>query len=215
MRKLLAVLYLALGGLAAFAAKEFVAPEVHPAITYPAHEEHKNEGVTLAADPYDTQQKADIFSVRYSEHGLMPIRLIITNDTDQAVTLSDLKIQLITADRTRISPDNSDDLYRRLSKPQRNDQPTTSRLPLPRSQKVKGSLNQSTLDEIERAQFAAKAVEPHSTKAGFLFFDVEGISQPLAGARFYVTGLRNANGGDLMFFEIPLDQYLRAPRPKP
>jgi hypothetical protein len=199
----------------AFAAKEFVAPEVHPAQTYPAHEEHKNEGVTVAADPYDTPQKAEIFSIRYRDHDLLPIRLIITNDGGEPVTVSDLKVQLITGRNTKISPDSSDDLYRQLAKPQRNDQPTLSPFPLPRSKKVKGSLKKEALDEIQNAPFRAKAVEPHSTQAGFLFFDVEGVSQPLAGARLYVTGFRNANGGDLMFFEVPLDKYIEAQQSKP
>ena len=35
------------------------------------------------------------------------------------------------------------------------------------------------MDEIDRSQFAAKAVEPHSTACGFLFFDVSDISNPL------------------------------------
>jgi len=48
-------------------------------------------------------------------------------------------------------------------------------------------------------QFTAKAVEPHSTQSGFLFFEVSGISSPLAGARFYLTGLRDGKGGDLLF----------------
>jgi hypothetical protein len=52
-------------------------------------------------------------------------------------------------------------------------------------------------------------VEPHATQAGFLFFDVEGISEALAGAHLYLTGLRNSEGGELMFFDIPLDNYVR------
>ncbi len=55
----------------------------------------------------------------------------------------------------------------------------------------------------------AEAVEPHSTRAGFLFFDIANIQQPfLAGAHLYVTGVRDGNGQELMFFDIPLDKYL-------
>ena len=57
----------------------------------------------------------------------------------------------------------------------------------------------------------AKAVEPHSTQVGFLFFDVSGISVPLAGAHFYLTGVRDARGNELMYFEVPLEKYLSAP----
>ena len=56
----------------------------------------------------------------------------------------------------------------------------------------------------------ARAVEPHGTQAGFLFFDIEGVRQPLEGAHLYITGVRDANGTDLMFFDVPLEKYLSA-----
>ena len=68
-----------------------------------------------------------------------------------------------------------------------------------------------TREEIQNSMFSAKAVEPHSTQAGFLFFDVAGISTPLAGAHFYLTGVRNSKGTELMYFEIALEKYLSAP----
>ena len=66
-------------------------------------------------------------------------------------------------------------------------------------------------DEIQNAQFAAKAVEPHSTQAGFLFFDIRDISDPLAGAELDITKVHNSQGGELMFFEIPFDAYFHPP----
>ena len=62
------LLALALATLA-FAAKEFVAPEVHPARTYPANEEHRDERVVVAIDPFDTSGKTDIFTVHYYPQG--------------------------------------------------------------------------------------------------------------------------------------------------
>ena len=85
--------------------------------------------------------------------------------------------------------------------------------PFPRK-KIKGGVSREANDEIQNAQFSAKAVEPHSTQAGFLFFDVEGISTPLAGAHFFLTGVRNAKGDELFYFDIPLEKYLGAPQPK-
>ncbi|MGB7553500.1 MAG: hypothetical protein WBM04_03955, partial [Candidatus Korobacteraceae bacterium] len=63
---------------------------------------------------------------------------------------------------------------------------------------------QQQYDELMRAKFTAEAVEPHSTKSGFLFFDVQRISQPVDGAHIYLTGVRDNNGNELMYFEIPL-----------
>jgi hypothetical protein len=71
---------------------------------------------------------------------------------------------------------------------------------------VKGALSQKERDEIESAQFAAKAVEPHTTQSGFLFFDVEDVSAPVAGAHIYVTGVNDAKGTELMYFELAMDR---------
>ena len=71
---------------------------------------------------------------------------------------------------------------------------------------MKGTLSQKEMDEIESSQFAAKAVEPHGTQSGFLFFDVREISTPLAGAHVYVTGVADAQGTELMYFEIPMEK---------
>ena len=42
-------------------------PDAHPARTYPAHDEHPMEKVTVAVDPYDVEYKASIFTVDYRE----------------------------------------------------------------------------------------------------------------------------------------------------
>jgi hypothetical protein len=97
-------------------------------------------------------------------------------------------------------------VYRRLSRPSTSGKAS----PLPWPTKVKGAVSQKTKDEIERAQFAAKAVEPHSTQSGFMFFDVSDIAAPLAGAHFYLTGVNDAKGNELMYFEISLDKYLNS-----
>jgi hypothetical protein len=70
-------------------------------------------------------------------------------------------------------------------------------------------------DELGQAQFQAKVVEPKATQAGFLFFDISGISDPLAGAHLYVTGVKDGEGAELMYFEIPLEKYLNAAQSGP
>jgi hypothetical protein len=189
------------------AGKHFVMPAAQPAKTYPAHDEHPGEAVTLGLDPYDMADKASIFSIHYSDVGLMPIFVVITNDGGQPVSLSGMKAELVTFNRTKIPPATDDDLYRRLSRPVG----TISPNPLPWPKKAKGSVSKEAMDEIQNAPFAAKAVEPHGTQSGFMFFDVSGISTPLAGARFYLTGVRDAKGNELMYFEVPLEKYLSAP----
>jgi hypothetical protein len=198
--------------MGAMAAKDFVMPSAHPARTYPAHDEHSQEKVTIAVDPYDMGDKAQIFSTDFRSHGYLPVFLVVTNDGDEPVSLSSMKAELITVGRAKLSPATNDDLMRRISHPA----PKTSPLPIPLpGGKVKGAVSGKTREEIERAQFGARAVEPHSTAAGFLFFDVSDVASPaLAGANFYLTGVRDAGGTELMYFEIAMEKYLNTPEGK-
>ena len=205
--------FVLLGCLGALAAKEFVMPAARPARAYPAHDDHPMEKVVVAVDPYDVEDKASIFSVNYRNYGYMPVFFVITNDGDQPVSLVGMNAQLNTKDRSKLFPATTDDLLRRLSHPTRNDRQNTLPIPLPKKE-VKGGVSRKTWDEIEQAQFGAKAVEPHSTARGFLFFDISGISNPLAGASFYLMGVHDAKGNELMYFEIPMEKYLSAPEVK-
>jgi hypothetical protein len=208
-RSAIILVILCAASLVCFAAKEFVLPKAQPAKTYPAHDEHPSEAVSIALDPYDMADKASIFSVHYHDLGFLPIFFIVTNDGDQPVQLADMKPELVTMNRSKLSPAVEDDIERRLSRPSASG---ANRYPIPiPTSKVKGGVSKQAREEIERAIFAARAVEPHSTQAGFLFFDVGAMSTPLAGAHFYLTGVRDGQGNELMYFEVPLEKYLSAP----
>ncbi len=187
--------------------KNFVKPVARTAINYPAHDFHRDSNVAIAADPYDTPEKAKIFSVNFAAHGFLPVFFVVTNDGDQPVSIANMDIKLITANHSKLTPVPPNDLYRRLSNPQASTRPS----PIPLPHKVKGTLGKKEMDEIESSQFAAKAVEPHGTQSGFLFFDVGGISSPLPGANLDITGVDDAKGNELMYFEISVDKYLSAP----
>ena len=190
------------------ASKNFVKPVARAAINYPAHDFHRDSSVGIAADPYDTPDKAKIFSVDFAAHGFLPVFFVVTNDGDQPVSIASMEITLITGNHSKLTPVPPNDLYRRLSNPQTSTRPS----PLPLPHKVKGTISQKEMDEIESSQFAAKAVEPHGTQSGFLFFDVGGISSALPGANIDITGVTDAKGNELMYFEIPVDKYLDAPQ---
>ena len=184
------------------AAKDFVKPAAQPAKTYPAHDDHTDEKVAIGADPYDTADKAKIFSINFHDHGLLPVFFVVTNDGDQPISVAKIQVTLTTANRDKLTPDAPDDIYRRLTNPHANTAPP---LPLPIPHKdVKGTVSNKQRDEIESARFAARAVEPHTTQSGFLFFDVEDIDAPLVGARIYVSGVNDAKGNEFMYFEIPM-----------
>ena len=82
--------------MTASAGKEFAMPDAHAARTYPAHDEHPQEKVTIAVDPYDVEYKASIFSVNYRNYGLMPVFFVVTNDSDQPIALTEMKAELVT-----------------------------------------------------------------------------------------------------------------------
>lgn len=189
------------------AGKSFVKPVAKTAINYPAHDLHRDEQVAIAADPYDKPEKANIFSTNFAEHGFLPIFFVVTNDGAQPVSIANMEITLVTHNHSKLTPISTDDLYRRLSNPQAQTRPNPLPIPLPQ----KKAINKKAVDEVESSQFEARAVEPHASQSGFLFFDIGGISEPLSGASMEITGVSDAKGKELLFFEIPMDKYLSAP----
>ena len=186
-----------------WASKEFVLPKADNANTYPSKDVHPNEKVTVAVDLYNTAPKNDIFITHYNEEGILPVLLIITNDGNQPVTLKDMRTQLVNARRAKMEGLDVDDVFRRVAHIQGSSNPrTVGPITLPGGNKNKKA--QQQYDEITRAHFAAEAVEPHSTRSGFLFFDVQNVQQPLGGARIYLTGVHDNNGTELMYFEVPV-----------
>jgi hypothetical protein len=191
-----------------FAAKEFTMPRVERADRLAAHETHPDEKVTVGVKPYLDHDQSDTFGVKYSDHDYVPVLLAITNDRGESIGLSDIHLELVTTSRTKLLPATTDDVLRRLSRTERRgDESNRTKLPIPLPRKgPKTGAGKGVEEEIEAAQFGARAVEPGSTRAGFLFFDIKGVRDPLQGAKLYITGMRDAAGQELMFFEIPLDR---------
>lgn len=198
--------------LTCYGSKQFVMPTALAAQSYAAHDIHNDEHVSIGADPYDNDEKTKIFNQKYAENGYLPIFVVVTNDGDQPVSVSDMRLELVTANKTKLLPATLDDLYRRFSKvTRRGDEPRRNPLPVPLPKKgPETGVKPGAIGEFEAAMFQAHAVEPHSSQSGFFFFDVEGISQPLAGAHLYVTRVNNNDGQELMYFDLPMDKSLAA-----
>jgi len=194
---------IAFSSLLLWAAKEFVPPKAADANTYPSKDAHPNEKVTVAVDVYNSAPKDDIFITRYGQEGILPILLIISNDSDRPISLKTMGAQLVTAGRAKLEALDVEDVFRRVAHIQGSSNPRPiGPITLPGGNKNKKA--QQQLDEITRAHFAAELVEPHATRSGFLFFDIENVPQPVAGAHLYLTGVRDMRGNELMYFEIPL-----------
>lgn len=188
----------------------FTMPRAFHAKTYPAHEAHEMEKLSIAVDPYDTADKtAGVFTTDFREEGLLPLLLIFSNDGNQAISLADMKVLLVTRNRTKITPSTNEDVFRRIAhKKEKRNVPLPNPLPIPLPKKSKRQVSKEAEVEVEGAQFMARAVEPKATRSGFLFFNVQGIPNPMAGARLVITGLADGNGNELFYFEIPLEKYL-------
>jgi hypothetical protein len=196
-----------------FSEKHFSPPPAAHARTYALHETHSDEKITIAAEPCDTPEKTGVFKIDYRGYGFYPVRLIISNDSDQTLMLENLKIEYITARREKIQPATDADIYRRLVKPNRADKSHPGpHLPFPVGKK-KEPISKEVRDEYESAQFLTVPVTPHSTHSGYLFFDMlEETPEP--GARLYISGIK-AGTKDLFYFEIPMDKPLSStPPPK-
>lgn len=187
-----------------FSEKHFNPPPATHAGTYPLHETHGDEKVTIAADPCDTPEKAGVFKVNYRGYGFLPVRLVISNDSDQPLMLQDLKIEYITARRDKLQPATDADIYRRLVKPSKADNSKPGiRLPFPVGKK-KEPISKDVREEYESAQFLTVPVTPHSTHSGYLFFDLMD-TPPEPGAHLYISGIK-AGTQELFYFDIPMEK---------
>src|SRR5579884_797877 len=79
--------------LVAHADKPRKVPPPLPAAQYASHDTH--EQVTIAADPGDTKDSAPHTRLDYLAHGFMPIRIIVTNDSSQPLSLDDARILFV------------------------------------------------------------------------------------------------------------------------
>ncbi len=193
-------------------ASDHEAPAVRPATDFPAVETHPDENVSIAADPYDTSEKCSIFRVDYVKYNYIPIRLIVTNNGDKPISLVDARIHLITRDGDKIPAAKPDDIVRATTFDSKAGRTIPLPAPLP---PIRGKAKTSTKNieaDFATFEYAALAVEPHTTRAGFLFYDVNGLQDPLKGAHLYLRMLHSADGKDLFYFEIPLDKATSEPK---
>jgi len=191
-------------------ASDHAPPAVQPATSFAAMEIHDDEQVAIAAEPYDTKEKESIFRVDYLGHGVMPIRLIVTNLGNRPISLRDARILFETAAGERIQAAEPEDVERLMTRKERQGTRIPMPGPIPAIHTHPKASNQEIEQDFDTFEYQALIVEAHTTRAGFLFYDVSGLGNPLRGARLYIKELRNADGQELFYFEIPFDKYLKS-----
>lgn len=202
---LVAALCLTLPCVATHAA-EHKPPPVEPATNFPAVEVHPAEHLEIDVEPYNTTSQLKLFRVNYVAHGFMPVRLIITNTGDRAISLKDARILFITAAGDRLQAAEPEDVERRIVHVRGSSMPMPS--PIPGLHMPHKDVSKEIERDFKTFEFQALIVKPHTTEAGFLFYDVEGLQHPLEGAALNLHTLRDIDGKELFYFEIPFDKYL-------
>jgi hypothetical protein len=185
------------------------APPAKPAAEYPANDTHPNEHVTVAADPCDDPKLCPFFRLPYIQHGLLPIRVIFTNDSDRALSLDDARMQFITADNQKIPAANEDDINRRIFT-LHSTQPI--RIPLDPFPIKRTPVDKKVTQDDNDFGFQGTVVNAHSTLAGYLFYDIKDLDDPaLKHAELYIKMVHTLDARQELFaFTIPLDKWLDA-----
>ncbi|MEO8734937.1 MAG: hypothetical protein ABI380_00205 [Edaphobacter sp.] len=186
------------------------APPVRPANQYAAFDTHSNEHVTIAADPCNDPAQCSFFRLPYVQHGFIPVRVVITNDGDTALTLTDVRIQFISAANDKVPAADLEEINRRLFNLKKS-MGTHLPLPIPITVHHEAVDKKITQDDNDFG-FRSTTVNPHTTLGGYLFYDVRGIDDPpLKGAQIYVKMIHTLdNKHELFPFIIPLDKWLAA-----
>jgi hypothetical protein len=167
-----------------------------PASSYPAKQ--TNDHVTVAVAAYDTEELAHTAfgKLNPNQYGVLPVLVIIQNDTDQALKLEHLDVEYTGIDGHRVEATPADEVQT-LGGTDRPDVPVARPIPIHRKRK-----NPLDVWEIDGLALAAKLLPPHESVHGFVYFQT--THRP--GSKFYLTGIKVASTGqDLFYFEIPLE----------
>lgn len=173
--------------------------EAGPAGSYPARQTIQQ--LTIAADPFATEAKTRqaFGKLNPNRYGVLPVLVVMENESSQALSLEALRVAYITADGQKIEATPADEV-RYAAGPRRPRVVPGPLPPLPGS----SSRRKTPLDawEIEGRAFVAKMLPPKESASGFFYFQ----APHRAGAKLFVSGIRvAATGQELFFFEIPLD----------
>ena len=211
-RSLLPLLLVLAAATAQASDKARVPKPPQAAAEYPEHDRHASEHVTIAAEPGDTKETVPDTRLKYAEKGMLPIRVIVTNDSDKPLTLEDARIDFIASDNTKVTAATPDDLNRRMydlkySAPKKMPLPA----PLPPITRHNKPIDEKILADDKDFGFRTTTVPPHSTIAGYLFYDMQGLPDPplksatLEVRKVHWKGENSSELGDTLdTFEIPL-----------
>jgi len=180
---------------AAFAADKDRAA-FHPPPAAGLEHRQTNAQITIGADPYVAPDKAKTAFGKLDpyQYGILPVLVVIQNDSGQTIRLDRLKAEYVGPNRDRVDATPAKDV-RYLRGPNR-----PSVIPGPIG-KISSKKNPLDAWEIEGRALAAQMLPAGQSASGFLYFET-GLQR---GATIYLSGLTEAaTGKELLYFEIPL-----------
>lgn len=187
------------------------APPALPASQYPAFDSHPQEHVAIAIDPCTEPRDCNFFRLPYIRHSLIPVRVIITNDSDAPLDLTEVRMQFITANSDKFPAATLDDLNRRLFSTAKA---KGGRIPLTPIPIHHAPIDKKITQDDDDFGFKSTTVAPHSTLAGYLFYDVKDLDDPpLKGAEIYIKMIHTAGNKELFAFSIPFNKWLATQKP--
>lgn len=217
LRNRFETLFVAAAMVALFTTSAFAggkkAPPPLQASQYPAFDTHSNEHVSIAIDPCNEPRDCDFFRLPYIRHSLIPVRVIITNDSDSPLDLNDVRMQFITANNDKLPAATQDDINRRLFSAKQAKGTKVPLIPIPIHH---APIDKKITEDDNDFGFQGTTVNPHSTLAGYLFYDVKDLDDPpLKDSEIYVKMIHTKGGKELFAFSIPFNKWLKANAVKP
>jgi hypothetical protein len=176
--------------------KDAAAFKAGEAASFAAHQ--TNDKVTIGVEPYDHGDKVKVAFGKLDpyEYGVLPVLVVIQNESDKSVRLDHLKVEYSGPNHDRVEATPARDVrYLKGA-----DRPTA--MPGPGGRvKVLKTKNPLNAWEIEGRAFAAAILPPGQSASGFFYFQT-GLQRD---ATIYIAGMTEAGTGkELLFFELPL-----------
>jgi hypothetical protein len=171
---------------------------VRPASQYPHRQ--TSEKVTIAAQPFTTDEDAQEAFGKVNPYrlGILPVLIVIQNDTADAVRVDGMQFVYVLPDRSRIEATPAADVkYIHGARA-----PQAINKPLGGIVGRKPPKNPLAEWEIEGRSFAAKMIPAGQSASGFVYFQTQLTS---AAASVFISGLMDpVTGRELFYFEIPM-----------
>ena len=161
-----------------------------------------SEKVTIAAQPFitDEQAKEAFGKLNPWRFGVLPVLVVIQNDTPNALRVDRASFVYVLPDRSKVeyTPASEVRFLQGPRQPQRLPGQSSSPLPFPK----KGKTTPLAAWEIEGRAFAAKMIPPGQSASGFVYFQAPTTSD---AASLYISGLFDAvTRAELYYFDIPM-----------